>query len=160
MDETTETTEVSEAPQTEEPKGMRATIEKQAGTIKSLREDNASQRTQIMAGYYDSIGLDPSKELGKAISKEYEGPTDLESLTNYAREEYGYVKKEAVEPVSPQAQQIAQGHAALDQIGQTAGSVPLAPEETDVLAKAEAEGDYATTMAIKSQRMAEMMRTR
>ena len=113
-----------------------------------------------MAGYYDSIGLDPENKLGKAIAKEYDGEASLEALSAYAKEEYGYEKAETTEPLSPQTQQIAQGHAALEQIGQTAGSVPLAPEEGDNLAKAEAEGDYATTMAIKGQQMADMMRTR
>ncbi|GAG00928.1 unnamed protein product, partial [marine sediment metagenome] len=59
-----------------------------------------------------------------------------------------------------QLQNITQGHEALDQVGQTAGSVPVTPTDGDVLAKAEAEGDYKTTMALKGQQMADMMQQR
>ncbi len=41
----------------------------------------------------------------------------------------------------------------------TAGSV-AAPTQVDALAKAEAEGDHATSLAIKGQQMAEMLKPR
>ena len=154
-----ETTETTEAP-TEEPKGLRATISKQSGQLKDQQTEIATLTTQLLATAYEELNLDPEKELGKAIAKEYTGAPNVDALAAYAKEEYGYVRPEAVEPVTPQAQQIAQGHAALDQVGQTAGSVPLAPEEGDVLAQAEAAGDYGTTMAIKGQQMADMLKTR
>jgi len=52
------------------------------------------------------------------------------------------------------SQQIADQQGALDQVGQTAGSVPVDLSESDALAQAEAAGDYATTMAIKGSQIA------
>jgi hypothetical protein len=153
-EETTETEEV-----TEEPKGLRATISKQSGQLKDKDAEIADLTTQLLQTAYEDIGLDPSTALGKAIAKEYVGAPNVDALAAYAKEEYDYTF-EGQATQSPEGQVIAQGHAALDQIGQTAGSVPVAPTEGGVLAEAEAAGDYATTMAIKGQQMADMMRTK
>jgi hypothetical protein len=48
------------------------------------------------------------------------------------------------------AREISAGHAALDQIGQTAGSV-AAPTYDDELARAESQGGYQKALAIKSE---------
>ena len=156
-EETTETTE--ETPK-EEPKGLRATIEKQSGQLKDKDAEIAGLTTQLLAPAYEDIGLDPSTQLGKAIAKEYTGAPNVDALAAYAKEEYDYVAPETRQEQSPESQVIAQGHDALDRIGQTAGSVPLSPTDGDTLAEAEAKGDYATTMQIKSQQMADMMRQR
>lgn len=155
---TEETTETTEEP-TPEPKGLRATIEKQSGQLKDRDAKIADLTTQLLATAYEEIGLDPTTQLGKAIAKEYDGAPSVEALAAYAKDEYDY-EAPAREAPSQESQIIAQGNAALDQIGQTAGSVPVSPTEVDVLAKAEAEGDYATTMNIKGQQMADMLRRR
>ena len=146
-EETTEVAEKTEKP--EEAKGLRKQLNDAHAVI-------AKQRTDILTPAYDQLGLDPTKELGKAIAKEYEGEASFDALAKYAKDEYGY-EVPVTEASHPEAGAIAQGQAALDQIGQTAGSV-VSPTEGDNLAKAEAEGDYATTMAIKGQRVADMMR--
>lgn len=158
-EETAETTEAPEAQAKDEPKGLRATIEKQAAQIKERDAEIAEQRTVIMSDHYATIGLNPEAELGKAIAKEYNGVATLEALAAYAKDEYGY-EVPVTDGAPPQLQNITQGHDALDQVGQTAGSVPIAPTEGDTLAEAEAKGDYATTMAIKGQQMADMLNTR
>ena len=146
----------TEAPET--GKGLRAQLEKQISATKDEQAKNAVLRTQLLDRSYTELGLDPTKLVGKAIAERYEGEPTTEALATFAKEEYGY-EPLPVEAVHPQAQAIAQGQAALDQIGQTAGSV-ASPAEGDVLAKAEAEGDYATTMAIKGQQVADMFQTR
>ena len=152
MSDTTATTEVTEkTDKPEEAKGLRKQLNDAHAVI-------AKQRTDILTPAYEQLGLDPSKELGKAIAKEYEGEASYDALAKYAKDEYGY-EHIAADPAHPQAADIAQGQAALDQVGQTAGSV-VAPTEGDTLAKAEAEGDYATTMQIKGNQVAEMFRGR
>ena len=89
--------------------------------------------------------------------KEYDGEMSKDAILGYAVSEYSYEAGEGV--IHPQAEAIAQGQAALDQVGQTAGSL-VAPTQDDVLAKAEAEGDYATTLAIKGQQVADAMNRR
>jgi hypothetical protein len=154
-EETTETTEVASEPEAKEKseaKGLRGQLEK------SLVE-NKKLRSTILTEAYAKLELDTDKGLGKAIAKEYEGEASFDALAEYAKNEYGH---EAVEvaPDNPVVPSITDGHTALDQLGQTAGSVPLSPTDGDVLAEAESTGDYATTMAIKGQQMADMMRTR
>ncbi len=145
-EETTEVAEKTDKP--EEAKGLRKQLNDAHAVI-------AKQRTDILTPAYSQLGLDPTKELGKAIAKEYEGEASFDALAAYAKAEYGY-EHTPVDPAHPDAVAIAQGQAALDQVGQVAGSV-VAPTQGDVLGKAEAEGDYATTMAIKGQQLAAML---
>ena len=153
MSDTTETTETIEEPEAQETgKGLRAQLENANAELKGYR---AKERTEA----FESNGLDTSTGQGKAFAQGYDGENSVEAVADYLKSEYEYVY-EPPEGENPQNQVIAQGQAALDQLGQTAGSIPVAPEEVDVLAKAEAEGDYATTMQIKSQQMADMMRQR
>jgi len=152
---TTDPVEVApdpEAKEKSEAKGLRGQLEKSLGENKKLR-------STILTDAYAKLELDTESGLGKAIAKEYEGEASFDALAEYAKNEYGHEVTEAA-PDNPVVEPITQGHDALDQIGQTAGSVPISPTVGDDLAKAEAEGDYNTTMAIKGQQMAEMMRQR
>jgi len=150
-EETTETTEVPEDQTKDTGKGLRAQLEKKIS-------ENADLRTKLLTRSYEELGLDPTKLIGKAIAEKYDGEPSTEALAKFAEAEYGYTPP-VTEEQHPQAAQIAQGQAALDQIGQTAGSVADL-SQVDVLAKAEAEGDNATSMAIKSQQLAELMHPR
>ncbi len=134
----------------EEAKGLRKQLE-------ASLEREKGYRTQLLSTAYADVDLDPTTGLGKAIAKEYDGEASAEALALYAKAEYDYTKPEAVAELNPQAAVITQEQAALDLAGQTAGSVPVAPTQGDALAKAEAEGDYATTMAIKGQQLADLM---
>lgn len=140
--------EVSEAPKEEKASGLRKQLE-------ASLDENKTLKSKILSDSYGKLELDTTTGLGKAISQMYEGPADFDSLAKFAKEEYGY-EPEALEEQHPEAQTIADGQKQLDQLGQTAGSV-VAPNEGDVLAKAEADGDYKTTMAIKGQRVADSL---
>ena len=126
--------------------------------LEATLAENRTLKADKLSGSFKEIGLDPTTGLGKAIAKEYDGEISTEALAAFADSEYGH-KFEAQAETHPQAQAINQGQAALDQAGQTAGSVPT-PTQADVLAKAEAEGDYSKTMAIKSAQVAEMFQPR
>ena len=148
-EEITETTE-----QAPEAKGLRAKLEE------TLAE-NTRLRANALTEAFDKLGLETTSGLGKAIAKEYDGEANYDALAAYAHDEYGHSPKEEEEETpTPQAQAVNQGHQRLEQVAQTSGSVPVTPEVGDALAKAEAEGDYATTMQIKSQQMSDMMRRR
>ena len=149
MSEETEATEVEEkTDKPEEARGLRKQLNEAHAVI-------AKQRTDILTPAYNQLGLDPTKELGKAIAKEYEGEASFDALAKYAKDEYGY-EFTPVDPANPQVEVIAQAQAALDQVGQTAGSV-VTPTQNEVLDKAEAEGDYRTTMAIKGRQLTDML---
>jgi hypothetical protein len=49
------------------------------------------------------------------------------------------------------------GQARLDKLGETAGSVPAIPTADQELEKAEAKGDYKTTLEIKSRQFGTML---
>ena len=139
-------------PVEETGKGLRAQLEKSIASGHAKDEENAALKTQLLAGAYANIGLDPSKELGKAIAKEYQGEPTVEGLTKFAFDEYGYTKPAG--EAHPQAAAIAQGQAQVDAASQGAGSAPIAPTDAERLAEAEAKGDYQTTMAIKGAQIA------
>jgi hypothetical protein len=136
-------------------RGLRAQLEKQIEKTNESQANNQKLRTQLLDRSYQELGLDPTKLVGKAISEKYEGEPTTEALADFAKEEYGYIPVAASEP-HPLAGQISTQQAALDQVGQTAGSVPVLPTENDALAQAEAAGDYATAMQIKGDQVAAM----
>lgn len=121
--------------------------------LKRERTENAGLRAQQMTNVYAEADLDPTKGLGKAIAKEYDGPMTLEALTAYAGEEYGYVVPDA--PSNPQAQAITTEQTRLDAAAQGAGSVPVAPTDAQAIVEAEQAGDFATAMNLKGDQMAE-----
>ena len=140
--------EVTPTPDTEpEAKGLRAQLEAALTENKDLKAGNRERA-------FADAGLDITQGVGKAVYKEYEGDNTKDAILGYASAEYSYEADAGVE--HPQAAAIAEGQAALDQIGQSAGSV-VPPTQVDVLAKAEAEGDYKTTLSIKGRQLADML---
>ena len=147
---TDETT--TETPEGQEPEAK--------GLRKQLNEAHAQlkvHRDRDMARSFGEIGLDPGKGLGKAIAKEYKGEVTTEALTEYAIKEYEFEVPVTPDPQSQQAQQIAQSHAALDGVQSAAGSI-APPTQQDVLAKAESDQNYDTTIAIKGAQLGKMLR--
>ena len=142
--------ETIETPAEETGKGLRAQLEKTIAENKSLKADKLTDGIT-------AIGLNENDGLGKAIAKEYSGEYSKEAIASYAKEEYGHTF-EALPVVNPQAAVITQGQAQVDAAAQGAGSAPIAPTQAEALAEAEAKGDYATTMAIKGQQVADMFR--
>ena len=134
--EATETTPVKET-----GGGLRKELE-------STKAENKQLKADARARAFGDAGLDTTNGLGKAISQVYEGEATPEAVSAFAQEEYGWVRQEAVE-THPAAQAIHEGNARMEQVSQHAGTVaPLNDEQA--LAKAEAEGDVQTTMAMKA----------
>ena len=146
-DETTAVEEV-DAPE-ETGKGLRAQLE---AALQKNREHDARDRVSA----FKSIGLDVDSGYGKAIAMSYSGEPTEEAVAAYAKDEFGYVHE--TQPTEhPLQGQIQEQTERLDQVGNTAGSVAQ-PSQQDVLAKAEADGDYRTTLAIKSQQIVDSFR--
>lgn len=151
----TPTTETPETPEpttptaeAEGPKELREAYQRE-------KERRIAAETQLLAGAFGDLGLDPSKGLGKAIAKEYEGEPTAEALAEYAEKEYGWERPET--PENPQAPQIRQGEQRLQQVqGSSRSAEPQS--ETEALKKAEREGDFLTAGQIKAQRVAAMFR--
>lgn len=140
--------ETTETETVETGKGLRAKLEEVLAENRELKADKRQTA-------FEKAGLATDTGLGKAIFKEYDGELSEDAVREYAKTEYGW----EADPDSqhPDAPQIAQEQARLDAVGETAGSV-VAPTQAEILAKAEAEGDVQTTMALKGQQVAEMFR--
>jgi hypothetical protein len=146
MDEANDTTEVESQP---EAKGLRAQVE-------ALSKENREYKVKERDGIISGLGLETTTGLGLALVEQFDrGDLALADIAQTATDKYGHVVQATAEPAHPQAQAITEGTARLEAVGQTAGSV-MNPTADDLLRKAEVEGDYRTTMAIKSQQVADM----
>ena len=146
MEPADETTEVEPQP---EAKGLRAQVE-------ALSKENREYKVKERDGIISDLGLEISTGLGLALVEQFDkGDLALGDIASTATDKYGHVVALTPDPAHPQAQAITEGTERLEAVAQTAGSVAN-PTADDLLAKAEAEGDYRTTMAIKGAQVAEM----
>ncbi len=101
-------------------KHMRETIDRKDESIKKLEAELASFKEKEIDSVFKDIGLSTDKGFGKALKQVYDGPIDTESISQFAKEEYGYEAKGQVqgEPqpeVAPVVQDDARSRvAALD----------------------------------------------
>ena len=149
--ETAEETPEGDKPK-DEAKGMRAQIE---NLSKENRELKADKRDGIISG----LGLKADEGIGMVLVEQFDkGDLALDGIVK-ASEKYGHVVPEVQPQQNPMAGQIAQSQQALDNIGQTAGSI-APPTDNEQLAKAEADKDFNTTIAMKSAQIGEMLRNK
>ena len=126
--------------------GLRKQLE---AALKENRDLKSGKRDELL----ESIGLESDKGLGKALAEKFDaGDIGIDNLVDTAVNEYGHVVPEGQHP---QAQNIAQGQAELDQLQTTGGSVaPLSNQ--DKIAQAEAAGDNQASLALKGAQLGEM----
>jgi hypothetical protein len=134
------------------PKALRDALARSKAETETEREKNAMLTNQLMADVWGKVGLNPEEGLGLAIAEQYNGAPTVEALGEFASK-YGHV---IPQPETP-ADIINNQQAVLDGASATAGSVP-APSDLNDLAKAEAEGDYLTAMAIKNRQLLSKLR--
>ena len=127
-----------DAPQEHGVKQMRETIDRKDDAIKKLEAELASYKDKEIDNVFGKLGLSTDKGFGKALKQVYDGPIDTESISQFAKEEYGYEStgqvQEVTQPVSePIIQDDARSRvAALD--ANSVSDVPLSTNEE--LAKA------------------------
>ncbi len=92
-----------DAPQENGVKQMRETIDRKDETIKKLEAELASFKDKEINNVFGKLGLSTDKGFGKALKQVYDGPVDLESITQFARDEYGFEPTGQVE-VIPQSE--------------------------------------------------------
>ena len=110
-------------------KQMRETIDRKDESIKKLEAELASYKEKEMDSVFGQIGLSTDKGFGKALKQVYDGPVDLESVAQFAKDEYGFEPTGEVEVIpqsepSPVVQDDARSRvAALD--ANSTSDVPL-----------------------------------
>jgi hypothetical protein len=92
-----------DAPQEHGVKQMRETIDRKDDTIKKLEAELASYKDKEINNVFGKLGLSTDKGFGKALKQVYDGPVDLESITQFAKDEYGFEPTGQVE-VIPQSE--------------------------------------------------------
>jgi hypothetical protein len=92
-----------DAPQEHGVKQMRETIDRKDETIKKLEAELASFKDKEINNVFGKLGLSTDKGFGKALKQVYDGPVDLESIAQFAKDEYGFEPTGQVE-VIPQSE--------------------------------------------------------
>ena len=92
-----------DAPSEHGVKQMRETIDRKDDTIKKLEAELASYKDKEINNVFGKLGLSTDKGFGKALKQVYDGPVDLESIAQFAKDEYGFETSGHVE-AQPQSQ--------------------------------------------------------
>ena len=110
-------------------KQMRETIDRKDDAIKKLEAELASYKDKEIDNVFGNLGLSTDKGFGKALKQVYDGPVDTESISQFAKDEYGWEPTGQVQEVTqpepaPQVQDDARSRvAALD--ANSASDVPM-----------------------------------
>jgi len=92
-----------DAPSENGVKQMRETIDRKDDTIKKLEAELASYKDKEINNVFGKLGLSTDKGFGKALKQVYDGPIDIESISQFAKDEYGFEANGYVE-AQPQSQ--------------------------------------------------------
>jgi len=93
-------------------KQMRETIDRKDDAIKKLEAELASYKDKEIDNVFGNLGLSTDKGFGKALNQVYDGPVDTESISQFAKEEYGWESSGLVQEVTqPVVEPIVQDDA-------------------------------------------------
>ena len=91
-------------------KQMREALDRQADKNKKLEAELALYKDKEIDSVFGKIGLETNKGFGKALKQVYDGPVDVESISQFAKDEYGFEPTGQVQDVTqpepePEAEQ-------------------------------------------------------
>ena len=92
-----------DAPQEHGVKQMRETIDRKDYAIKKLEAELASYKEKEIDSVFGNLGLSTDKGFGKALKQVYDGPVDTESISQFAKEEYGWEPTGQVQEITQPA---------------------------------------------------------
>jgi hypothetical protein len=93
-------------------KQMRETIDRKDDAIKKLEAELASFKDKEIDNVFGKLGLSTDKGFGKALKQVYDGPIDTESISQFAKDEYGYESSGQVQEVTqPEPETVVQDDA-------------------------------------------------
>ena len=78
-----------DAPQEHGVKQLRETVERKDEQLKKLEAELASFKDKELDNV-GKLGLQTDKGFGKALKQVYDGPINTESITQFAKDEYGF----------------------------------------------------------------------
>ena len=93
-------------------KQMRETIDRKDDAIKKLEAELASYKDKEIDNVFGNLGLSTDKGFGKALKQVYDGPVDTESISQFAKDEYGWEPTGQVQEVTqPEPEPVVQDDA-------------------------------------------------
>ena len=140
-----------DAPQEHGVKQMRETIDRKDETIKKLEAELASFKDKEINNVFGKLGLSTDKGFGKALKQVYDGPVDFESISQFAKDEYGFEPTGQVEEITqPAPEPVVQDDARARVAALDANSVSEVPRNVDEqLANIMKNGTVKQSMAAK-----------
>tara|TARA_E500000318_G_scaffold50476_1_gene47250 strand:+ start:2787 stop:3248 length:462 start_codon:yes stop_codon:yes gene_type:complete len=140
-----------DAPQEHGVKQMRETIDRKDETIKKLEAELASFKDKEINNVFGKLGLSTDKGFGKALKQVYDGPVNLESISQFAKDEYGFEPTGQVEEITqPAPEPVVQDDARARVAALDANSVSEVPRNVDEqLANIMKNGTVKQSMAAK-----------
>jgi len=140
-----------DAPQEHGVKQMRETIDRKDETIKKLEAELASFKDKEINNVFGKLGLSTDKGFGKALKQVYDGPVDLESISQFAKDEYGFEPTGQVEEITqPAPEPVLQDDARARVAALDANSVSEVPQNVnEQLANIMKNGTVKQSMAAK-----------
>lgn len=140
-----------DAPSEHGVKQMRETIDRKDETIKKLEAELASFKDKEINNVFGKLGLSTDKGFGKALKQVYDGPVDLESISQFAKDEYGFEPTGQVEEITqPAPEPVVQDDARARVAALDANSVSEVPRNVDEqLANIMKNGTVKQSMAAK-----------
>lgn len=140
-----------DAPQEHGVKQMRETIDRKDETIKKLEAELASFKDKEINNVFGKLGLSTDKGFGKALKQVYDGPVNLESISQFAKDEYGFEPTGQVEEITqPAPEPVLQDDARARVAALDANSVSEVPRNVDEqLANIMKNGTVKQSMAAK-----------
>jgi len=132
------------------PKALREALDREKARNDELLARANTAEAQLKQKAFSELGLDPNTGIGKAIAKLYDGPADVDAMRAYAETEFGYTA-----PTTGAAAVVHQAQDRVDAVLQAGAPAPATTMDAinAQIAKAEAEGDWATAMTLKMQKL-------
>lgn len=109
-----------------------APIDNLRNAYKQEKAERKALQQELMNVALGSMGLDPSKGIGKAVVKTYSGKPNIDEIKSFVTEEFGDVQStEAPTPEQPQdiSENVTQAQSRVEQLNK----IGVSSEPTDVM---------------------------
>lgn len=135
----------------QEPAWYRDQIEAAKAENSELQKQLNRQKVALMEAAFEKVGLDPTKGIGKAVAKAWEGEPDADAIRQYAIEDWDWEPPAEAGQGHPLAGEINAAQQRVNGAVQGAEGVPVEQIDLDI-AQAEERGDFASAMSLKVAR--------
>jgi len=113
-------------------KQLREALDRKDEQNKKLEAELASYKEKEIDSVFGQIGLSTNKGFGKALKQVYDGPVNAESITQFAKDEYGFEPTGQVQDVTqPEPEQVVQDDARARVAALDANSTSMIPQGLD-----------------------------